>query len=229
MTISAAGFGRNMSWEDDGPPHGHRLSLKRSVELISAGLFVEVLCPNWIFAWAPTKKIREPRDGFAKFRVRPWRPNWVRCSRAGTYLADTVIPDGNDQRKASGGRGERRGLLSNLVDANEELVDDGDQRLSEEELIGARSTFEPVAFLFKPLQEKSSCFILPDMRHRYSSQHRWALDLRRATDIRSYPGFCPEHACGAPSRTRIAVWAHPKCTSGLPFTGKFAREPRSNC
>ena len=73
MSISAAGFGRRINWEDDGVPSGHVLSFKRSVEIVSTGLFIRLFCPKWIFEWAPTKKIREARDGFAEFRVRSRR------------------------------------------------------------------------------------------------------------------------------------------------------------
>ena len=69
MAISAAGFGRRISWEDDVVPPGHNLSFKRSVELVSATLFLRVLCPKWIFDWAPIERVREARDGFAEFRV----------------------------------------------------------------------------------------------------------------------------------------------------------------
>ena len=73
MTISAAGFGRRINWEDNEVPPGHDLSFKRSIETVSAGLFtVRALYPKWIFDWAPTTKIREARDGFAEFRVRLW-------------------------------------------------------------------------------------------------------------------------------------------------------------
>jgi len=44
-----------------------------------------------------------------------------------------------DERKHSCGRDERRDLLSNLVSANEEFLDDGEQRLGEAELIGTGS------------------------------------------------------------------------------------------
>lgn len=85
MTISAAGFGRRLDWEDDDVPPGHKLNFKRSVEIIcTRGLLVRVLCPKWIFKWAPTERIREARDGFAEFQVSPlymnldsaWYP-WV--------------------------------------------------------------------------------------------------------------------------------------------------------
>ena len=41
-----------------------------------------------------------------------------------------------NKRKSSDEKDEMRDLLSNLVDANEEFLDDGEKRLGEEELIG---------------------------------------------------------------------------------------------
>ena len=69
MTISAAGFGYRINWEDNKVPPGHKLSFKKSVKLIGTGVFVRLLCPKWLFEWAPIEKIREARDGFAEFRV----------------------------------------------------------------------------------------------------------------------------------------------------------------
>ena len=70
MTISAAAFGRRIGWEDEQPLPGHELSFKRSVQAVGTGILLRLLCPRWLFEWAPTKKIREARDGFAEFRVR---------------------------------------------------------------------------------------------------------------------------------------------------------------
>ena len=69
MTISAAGFGYPISWEDTEAPPGHDMSFKRSVEIVGTGVLIRALCPKWLFEWAPTRKIREARDGFAEFRV----------------------------------------------------------------------------------------------------------------------------------------------------------------
>ena len=73
MTISAAGFGHKIRWEDEEVSPGHRLSFKRVVGIVSIGIFIRALCPKWIFEWAPVEKIREVRDGFAEFRVRSLR------------------------------------------------------------------------------------------------------------------------------------------------------------
>ena len=70
MTISAAGFGHRIRWEDEVAPPGHELSFKRAIKTVGAGLYPRLLCPKWIFEWAPTKRIREVRDGFAEFQVR---------------------------------------------------------------------------------------------------------------------------------------------------------------
>ena len=51
-----------------------------------------------------------------------------------SYLVEMI-----EERKHSCGRDERRDLLSNLVSANDEFLDDGDQRLGEAELVGAES------------------------------------------------------------------------------------------
>ena len=60
--ISAAGFGRRTGWGEDEVPPGHNMSFKRSLGFVSTGVFIRVLCPKWIFEWAPTEKIREARD-----------------------------------------------------------------------------------------------------------------------------------------------------------------------
>jgi hypothetical protein len=70
MTISAAGFGYRINWEDNETPPGHQMSFKQSIEIVAARIFVRLLCPKWLFEWAPTKQIREVRDAFSEFRVR---------------------------------------------------------------------------------------------------------------------------------------------------------------
>ena len=97
MTISAAGFGHQINWEDDEIPPGHTLNFKRSIEVVGAGVLIRIMCPKWIFEWAPTKKIREARDGFAEFRVCPLRARL----RTGTFRLNVnamyaVILGGDD-------------------------------------------------------------------------------------------------------------------------------------
>ena len=64
-----------------------------------------------------------------------------------------------NERKSSEG-GEKRDLLSNLVDANEELLEDGEQRLGEEELIGTWPVFRPLARLFTHLPPRKHIHFL---------------------------------------------------------------------
>ena len=99
MTISAAGFGRRIDWDDDKAPPGHTISFKRSVEMLNTGLFIRVLCPKWIFEWGPTKKIREARNGFAEFRVCSLRTQPPTATlRLRVYPMRIVVFGGDDQR-----------------------------------------------------------------------------------------------------------------------------------
>lgn len=122
MTISAAGFGHRIRWGDDDVPPGHKLSFKQSVAILGTGLSIRILCPKWLFEWAPTEKIREARDGFAEFR---------------SYLVEMI----NDRKSSRGKDDGRRDLLSNLLTANEEFSEGGEQRLGEAELIGDMFVF----------------------------------------------------------------------------------------
>ena len=51
--------------------------------------------------------------------------------RVQSYLVEMI-----NERKFSDEKDEKRDLLSNLVNANEEFLDDGEQKLGEAELIG---------------------------------------------------------------------------------------------
>ena len=55
----------------------------------------------------------------------------VSTRRVQSYLVEMI-----NERKHSRERDEKKDLLSNLVSANEEFLDDGEQRLGEAELIG---------------------------------------------------------------------------------------------
>ena len=54
-----------------------------------------------------------------------------------------------NERRSSSHKVERRDLLSNLVDANEEFSGDGEQRLSKEELVGMCLAGDLPAFRLK--------------------------------------------------------------------------------
>jgi hypothetical protein len=97
MALSAAGFGYQMSWEDEEVPPGHALSFKRAVEIVTAGVFLHYLCPKWVFEWAPTKRIREVRDGYAEFRVRSLRARPTYChSSAENGIWNCAVVFGGD-------------------------------------------------------------------------------------------------------------------------------------
>ena len=65
-----------------------------------------------------------------------------------------------NERKISYEKDEKRDLLSNLVSANDEFLDDGEQRLGEAELIGTRSGLGLLAHLFKCLPFRKHVHVL---------------------------------------------------------------------
>lgn len=73
MSVSVSIFGRQINWEGDEPLPGHKLTFKQSVQAVNDGLNIKMVCPDWLFKWAPTKDIRETRDAFAEFQVCPLR------------------------------------------------------------------------------------------------------------------------------------------------------------
>ena len=73
-----------------------------------------------------------------------------------SYLAEMI-----NKRKFSNEKDGKRDLLSNLVDANEDFMDDGEQRLGEEELIGERSAFDLATHLFTNLPLRKYLHLLP--------------------------------------------------------------------
>ena len=72
------------------------------------------------------------------------------------YLAEMI-----NERKFSDEKDEKRDLLSNLVNANEELLDDGEQRLGEIELVGTRQTLCLPTHLLTPLSFRKRFHVLP--------------------------------------------------------------------
>ena len=66
-----------------------------------------------------------------------------------------------NERRLSGEKDERRDLLSNLVSANEELLDDGEQRLEEAELIGTDLKPNLLAHLPKRVLSRKHIHVLP--------------------------------------------------------------------
>ena len=67
-----------------------------------------------------------------------------------------------NNRKFSEEKDEQRDLLSNLVDANEEFLDGGEQRLSEEELVGTSPVLCPATrFFTQGLPFRKHFYVLP--------------------------------------------------------------------
>ena len=65
-----------------------------------------------------------------------------------------------NERKNSYEKDEKRDLLSNLVSANEELLDDGAQKLGDEELIGTESGLGLTLHLFNCLPFRKHLHVL---------------------------------------------------------------------
>ena len=63
--------------------------------------------------------------------------------RAQSYLVELI-----NERKNSNEKGDKRDLLSNLVGSNDDLLDDGEQKLGEDELMGKRSALDPAVYSF---------------------------------------------------------------------------------
>ena len=59
-----------------------------------------------------------------------------------------------NERKFSHEKNEKRDLLSNLVNANEEFLDDGEQRLGEAELVGMCQGLAAGLFVYSLLSRK---------------------------------------------------------------------------
>ena len=65
-----------------------------------------------------------------------------------------------DERKYSDGKGEKRDLLSNLLNANDEVLEDGERRLGEAEVIGMRSTLGLPASPFTHMLSRKHVHVL---------------------------------------------------------------------
>ena len=76
-----------------------------------------------------------------------------------SYLVEMI-----HKRKYSDEKDEKRDLLSNLINANEEVLHDGEQRLGEDELIDTQSERSPAI----------CCFNAPPCRKRFCVLPCWA-------------------------------------------------------
>ena len=77
----------------------------------------------------------------------------IQCGQS--YLLESI-----NERKSSDEKDEKRDLLSNLVNANGEVLEDGEQRLDESELLGTRSALGLPAGLFTHLSSRKHVHFL---------------------------------------------------------------------
>ena len=125
-----------------------------------------------------------------------------------SYLVELI-----NERKHSNEKHEKRDLLSNLVNANEEFSVHGEQRLGEGELLG---TCQP--FIQLPTSVKLHC--VGDVFMFYIAGHEvrshcsiWIVPRSHrfgVTDIWTYSLFRPQHASSASRRARGTISTYSK-------------------
>ena len=63
MVLSAAGFGKEISWKSTTDvPQGYRMDFTRALYLVSARIVIGFIVPAW--AMGLTAKLRETRDAY---------------------------------------------------------------------------------------------------------------------------------------------------------------------
>ena len=125
-----------------------------------------------------------------------------------------------NERKLSDERDEKRDLLSNLVDANEEFLDDGEQRLAEVELIGTWPGLDLPTLLLTHTSPRKRVHFLHRWTRGEDTLTNTLVDLNGMMDVWARPLFRPEHARDTPRRTRGIVPTHSKCSPRWPPTSK---------
>ena len=121
-----------------------------------------------------------------------------------------------NERRLSDKKDERRDLLSNLVNANEEFLEDGEQRLGEAELVGAGSTLGLQAGSFTHLPSRKHVHVLPRWTRGEDTLDgtQGRFDFNGVIDDWTHPCLRPEHARGASRRTRGVVPTHSRSSPG---------------
>ena len=62
------GFGRKISWEDDGIlPPGHQMTFKQALHITSSSFMLKLVVPDWVPAYS--KQIRDTRLAFDELQV----------------------------------------------------------------------------------------------------------------------------------------------------------------
>ncbi|KDQ57720.1 hypothetical protein JAAARDRAFT_35408 [Jaapia argillacea MUCL 33604] len=132
LVISAAGFGRRVSWKDDSliqPPQGHTLTFRTSVTSTLHNLFFKILTPDWLCELSSSvyipylsRRLAEMKEAFKGLRLHIHE--LISVARAGVLDGKGVAGDG----------GSGAALLRNLVEAN--MTQDGEiRRLTDDELL----------------------------------------------------------------------------------------------
>lgn len=63
------GFGRRLSWLDDGViPQGHKMSFRKAIEVATTEYVIKIMVPTW--ALGLTKRFQHVRNGFDDMHVR---------------------------------------------------------------------------------------------------------------------------------------------------------------
>lgn len=156
FVISAAGFGRKMSWKDDKVlPSGHQMTFKSSLYTVTTYVIHRIMLPDW--AMGLTEKTREIALGFRELRVRHFSRRWW-GRFTDTSIQQSHMTEMIETRKRSE-KVERHDLFSNLLEANSS---DGEtENLSADELIG--TTF----------QSTKSCKMLKLSRQHFHLPSCW--------------------------------------------------------
>ncbi|CCL98273.1 uncharacterized protein FIBRA_00267 [Fibroporia radiculosa] len=114
--IGVAGFGRRMSWKEEGTiPSGRSMTFKDALHIVSGNLALKVVFPTWLLKIAPFKIARKFNAAYIDLEQ---------------YMIQMV-----QERKIAEKKEERYDLFSSLLDAND-VESDGTAKLSNSEVIG---------------------------------------------------------------------------------------------
>lgn len=113
FVIGAAGFGRSVSWKEDGSiiPPGHKMTFKDALHVITNDFILKLMVPGWALGLTP--RLRKVKLGFEELH---------------TYMVEMIR-----ERQAVGEKTERHDLFSSLLEANDHDLDL--ETLSENEII----------------------------------------------------------------------------------------------
>ncbi|EKM52724.1 uncharacterized protein PHACADRAFT_126770 [Phanerochaete carnosa HHB-10118-sp] len=124
FVIGVAGFGRRMTWQEDGKlPPGHSMTFKargflsqEALHYVSLDIFVKLLTPGWLLKLGLTERMKRASTAFQELEA---------CQ----YMLEMI-----HARRYAEEKEERYDLFSGLLDASED-ESDGSQ-LTDRELLG---------------------------------------------------------------------------------------------